>query len=385
MAMKYRYHKNERISVIGVGGYALSGAYGKKNPQKIMKIIQRAYDLGVTYFDVANIYGSAEEVLGKAVAPFRHNVWIATKVGWSEQGKPDCSPESVAVSCEQSLERLQTDYIDLYQIHFDDPETSIEQTISALEKLVEEGKIRHYGVGHLSSKKVKAYFSLSKPFSVLTELSAVARSAREYLLPLCQTNQIAVLAFSPTGRGLLTGKIHKGQKFEEGDIRRIDPLFHYERFASALRVSDKLATLAKKYEKTPVQLAITWVLAQPCVVSTLTGPSTITHLEENLEASELVIASEDLDELDTFFHNEDIRLQQEQLETMKFILLKSLMPEYAFTDLLYLLEVLSETKRMTENEIMPYYQILMGIHKQRETVALSKMCEVQTELRKRFL
>jgi len=172
--MRYRAHRGERLSEIGIGCYALGGAYGKKDPEQFIGLLRRAYELDVTFFDTADVYGPAEEILGRAVAPFRDRVWIATKAGASPDGKPDCSREHVLSSCEQSLRRLQTDYVDLYQIHFNDPNTPVEETVGALEKLRAAGKIRYYGVGHLPLPRMEAYFATGDVFSALVELSAAA-------------------------------------------------------------------------------------------------------------------------------------------------------------------------------------------------------------------
>ena len=378
--MQYRFHQNERISEIGLGGYALSGVYGKKDTEQFINVIRRAYDLGVTFYDVADIYGPAEEILGRAVASFRQKVWIATKVGWSSEGKPDCSPEHIFTSCEQSLNRIKTDYLDLYQIHFNDPDTPVETTVGALERLQVEGKIRHYGIGHLPLDRLASYFEIGKPFSEMAELSAVARSARERILPLCQAQDVGVIAFSVTGRGLLTGKITPGHAFEQGDLRLMDPLFQRERFTSALRVAERFQTLGNQYGKTPVQVAIAWVLAQPGLLCALTGPSTIPHLEENLGASGWVIDEADLSELDSFFAAEDRRLMHEQAQSIRIILTQDLQPERAFNDLLYALESLVEIKAANEEEIMPYIQKLLSIRERASINSTHQLREIQAAL-----
>jgi aryl-alcohol dehydrogenase-like predicted oxidoreductase len=191
----------------------------------------------------------------------------------------------VLASCEQSLDRLNTDHIDLYQVHFDDPDTPVEETVGALDQLKAAGKIRHYGVGHLPTSRMAAYFATGQVFSALAELSAVARSARKRILLLCREQDVGLIAFSTTGRGLLAGQIGPQTTFEEGDLRRIDPLFQRERLASGLRIAQRFRTLGAQYGKTPAQAAIAWVLAQPGVLCALTGPSTLPHLEENLGGS----------------------------------------------------------------------------------------------------
>jgi aryl-alcohol dehydrogenase-like predicted oxidoreductase len=383
--MEYRLHKDEKISEIGWGGYALSGVYGKKDPDAFIGVIRRAYDLGVNFFDVADIYGPAEEILGRAVVPFRDQVWIATKMGWGAEGMPDCSFGHVRASCDKSLERLGTDYIDLYQIHFSDLKTPVEETVEALEKLKAEGKIRHYGVGHIQPERMEAYFNTGMIFSAMMEFSAVARGAQEKKLPLCQENSVAVIAFSPTGRGLLTDKIKSGHIFEEGDIRQIDPLFQRERFASGLKVAERFRILSQEYEKTPVQVAIAWVLAQPGVLCALTGPSTIPHLDENLGASGWALTSNDLEELDRFFNKEDRRLQREQKQSLRIILEDEMVSESAFTNLVYVFETLVENGWVTEQDIMPLFTQLYALRKQEGSAVLAQMKIIQTELREQFL
>ena len=243
--MRYRVHQGERLSEIGLGCYALSGAYGRRDPEPFVDLLRQAHERGVTFFDTAGIYGPAEEILGRAVAPFRGQAWIATKVGARDDGQRDCSAGQVLASCEQSLRRLNTDRIDLYQVHFDDPDTPVEETVGALEQLKAAGKIRHYGVGHLPASRMVTYFSAGQVFSTLAELSAVARSARERILPLCREQGVGLIAFSTTGRGLLTGQIGPQTTFEEGDLRRIDPLFQRERLASGLRIAQRFRTAGR--------------------------------------------------------------------------------------------------------------------------------------------
>jgi aryl-alcohol dehydrogenase-like predicted oxidoreductase len=383
--MQYRTHQGERISEIGIGCYGLTGVYGPADADGFIKLIERAYDLGVTFFDTADIYGPAEEILGRAVAPFREQVWIASKVGGGIDGKPNCSAEHVLASCEESLLRLQTDYIDLYQIHFNDPQTLVEETIGALEKLQSQGKIRYYGIGHLPPNRIQAFLKKGRPFSALFELSAAARSAREHLLALCRRHQVAAIAFSTTGRGLLTGKIDPGHQFNEGDIRRIDPLFQRERFSSGLRVAERLAGLGKQYSKTPVQVAIAWVLAQPGIVCALTGPSTIPHLEENLQSSGWTIPGEELAKLEQFLQYETGRLHDEQLQSIHAILRQPLKAENAFTDLVYVLEVLIEMRMAEEVAILPIFQDLLTVRGRTDKAALQIMASLQAEIRALFL
>lgn len=377
--MEYREHKGFKVSEIGVGCYSLSGVYGKKDVEKFKQMLDRAYELGVNFFDTAPVYGDAELILGEAVKPYRDDVYIATKVGLRENSKPDLSGKHVRTSCEKSLGRLQTDYIDLYQVHFNDPNTPVEETVEALEELLNEGKIRGYGVGHLPADRVEAYCEVGNVFSVLMELSAVARKPRKQLLPLCRRYDVGAIAFSITGRGLLTGRFQKERKFEPGDIRNVDPLFQRESLQSGLRVAEKLSELGRHHRKTSVQAAIAWVLSHPEVICALTGPSTIPHLEENLGGSGWSISSEDLEELEIFFKREDGWLESEQRSSIKKILSSPLAEDSsrAFSDLIYVIETALSIGLTSEKEILPVFQELWGLRKTLDEDAVAKLNRIQ--------
>lgn len=381
--MEHREHDGFRISEVGVGCYALSGVYGTKDVEEFKRMLQRACELGVNFFDVAETYGDAERILGEAIKPFRQEVYVATKVGVRGGLQPNLSSSYIKRACEESLERLQTDHIDLYQVHFDDPDTPIEETVGALEELVREGKIRRYGVGHLPLERVEAYFKAGKVFSVLMELSAVARESRKKLLPLCRVHGVGAIAFSVTGRGLLTRRFQERPSFEPGDIRNIDPLFQRERLQSGLRVAEKLAELGKRYGKTPAQVAIAWVLAQPGVICALTGPSTVAHLEENVGGSGCTFHPDELEDLESFLEREDAWLEGEQRSSLKQILSTPLPEEpfRAFVDLVYAIETALLLGLTSEREILPIAQELYGMRKALDETSRPKLEGAQNRLR----
>ncbi|HDQ73233.1 MAG TPA: aldo/keto reductase [Chloroflexi bacterium] len=380
--MAYRTYRGERLSKIGVGCYGVGGAYGEKDPQQYVGVLRRAAELGVTFFDTADVYGPGEEVLGQALAPFRDRVWIATKVGASESGKPDCSRAHVVASCEQSVRRLGVERIDLYQIHFDDPCTPVDETVGALEELAAAGKIRYYGVGHLSPARVAEYLATGNVFSALVELSGVARGALRRTAPLCRARGVGLIAFSVTGRGMLTGQIGPDTAFEPGDIRRLDPLFQRARRASGLRVADEMRQLGERYGKSPVQVAIAWVLAQPGVICALTGPSTVAHLEENLGGSGWTLDADDLAALDHFLDTEEERLRREQVDELRAILQSKTPGEQPFADLVYVLETLVELELAEETEVIPAFQQLWP---QRADPDPATLAGIRAALRERFL
>ncbi len=381
--MEYRTHMDFNVSEVGVGCYALSGVYGTKDVEEFKRMLRRAYELGVNFFDTAEAYGDAERILGEAIKPIRDEVYVATKVGIRGGLKPNLSRSYIGKACEESLERLQTDYIDLYQVHFDDPDTAIEETVGALEELVREGKIRHYGVGHLPRDRVEAYLETGRVFSVLLELSAVARESRRKLLPLCGAYGIGAIAFSVTGRGLLTGRFEERPSFEPGDIRNIDPLFQRERFQSSQRVAKKMTELGRHYGRTPVQVAISWVLAQPGMLCALIGSSTVAHLEENVGGAGWLLSSKDLEGLERFLQREDQWLERQQRSSLEQILWTPLPrePFPALVDLFYALETSLSLGLASEREILPIARELYGMWKALDEVSRPKLEGAQNQLR----
>ena len=215
------------------------------------------------------------------------------------------------------------------------------------------------------------------------ELSAVARNSREKLLPLCRTYGVGAIAFSVTGRGLLTGRFQKRKVFESGDIRNIDPLFQRERFQSGLRVAEKLAKVGRGYGKTPAQVAIAWVLSQPEVICALTGSSTIGHLEENVGGSGWLLSSEDLKDLELFFKQDDVWLEREQRSSIRQVLSKPMPKESskAFVNLVYVIETAILLGLTSEKEVLPIFRELYGIRKTLDEDARSKLENIRKRLR----
>lgn len=318
--MRTRRHDGLEIGEIGVGVYGLSGAYGAKDRSEYARTLERAVELGVTFFDAAAAYGEAEAFLGGILAPHGDRVRVATKVGLRGGRTPDLSPAWLRESCERSLAALRCEAIDLYQVHFDDPATPPEEAVATLERLREEGKIRRWGLGHLSPERLRTWLAAGRPFSILMELSAAARDNRARLLPLARKAGVAAIAFSVTGRGLLTGAVGPDTAFAGEDIRAIDPLFAPDGRASALRVAGALAAVAEPHGRTPAQAAIAWVLAQPGVLCALVGPSAVNHLEEDLAASGWELTDDELASLEAGFAREDAWLGERQVAGVRRIL-----------------------------------------------------------------
>jgi aryl-alcohol dehydrogenase-like predicted oxidoreductase len=333
------------LSKLGYGCYALGGAYGKKiDVSRAIELIHLAYALGIRVFDTADQYGT-EEVLGKALRPFRSQVSIATKVG-SGSG---LDRKNILASCDASLKRLQTDYIDLYQIHYDDPAVSVADVVETLELLMSRGKIRSYGVGHLPLDKTRQYLELGRPQTVLAEMNAAALDRYRELRPLQQSHDFGIIAFSVTGRGLLTGKIPSVPHFVGSDIRRLDPFFKRSKLASGLRIKDKFAEIGRKLHATPAQTAIAWVLGNPGIIAALTGPTDPEHLRENCAAVKLSLDLSWQQEINEFVRREGELMQAQIAQEIQSILHAPVSDGIqAREDLIYVLE------HGIENGLIPY-------------------------------
>ncbi len=385
--MQYRQHHDLTISEIGVGCYALAGVYGTKDAAEFRRMLRRAHELGVTVFDTAAAYGDdAERVLGEAVRPFRDEAIILTKIGLKNGAQPDLSPESIRTACEQSLRNLNTGWIDVYQVHYDDPATPVEVTVGTLEDLKRQGKIRHYGLSHLPLPRVECYMQAGRPFSELMELSAAAREARSTLLPLCREHGVAGIAFSTTGRGLLTGRFDASTTFPPGDLRHMDPLFQRERFASGLRVAARLAEIAARHGRTPAQAAIAWVLAQPGIMCALSGPSSVAHLEENAAASGWSFEAAEMAAFERCLAEEDAWLAETQQRAVRQILTGPLPGDasQAFVDLVYAIETGITLGLVTEAGVIETFHELFALRARLDEAAWQQMQALQTRLHAAF-
>lgn len=337
-------------SRLGFGCYALGGAYGDRvDYSRGEKIIHLAYDLGIRYFDTADQYGT-EELLGKAVKPFRREVSIATKVGADSQGKMTLNRTHIVASCEASLKKLDTDYLDLYQVHYDDPGIPVSEVVDTLELLKTQGKIRQYGVGHLPVDRTRQYLELGNPLTVLAEMNSAALNRYRELRPLQERHNFGIIAFSITGRGLLTGKISEHTQFTPNDLRSLDPFFKRNKLAAGLKLKDKLAEIGANYSASPAQMAIAWVLSQPGVDTALTGPNDPAHLRENCRAMHISLEPADLENINEFIHRENQALQVQTLQEIRGIVDGPVNPDpaKAAEDLLYVLE------HGIEEELIPY-------------------------------
>jgi aryl-alcohol dehydrogenase-like predicted oxidoreductase len=284
------------VSRIGFGCWAIGGTdWGPVEDGESIKAIRRALDRGINFFDTADVYGDghSEEVLGKALGRERKRVVVATKAGGvkkkGEQSRYDTSRKHIMEAMDLSLRRLKTDYVDLYQIHVFDASTPVSETMSALMELVQQGKARHVGVSNMNVSQLSEYMKYGPITTIQPGYSMIERQPEKELLPFCHANNISVLAYSPLGRSLLTGKYAKGSVFSPDDVRAMDPEFQGKIFEINLSAVEKLRPLAAESHRTLAQLAVAWVLSNPAVAVALVGAKTRTQVEENAGASDTLL------------------------------------------------------------------------------------------------
>lgn len=355
---------NLSMSSLGYGSYGLSGAYGAKLTEaEMISVIRKAYELGIRYYDTSSSYTGTEEILGKALEPFRHEVTIASKVGITEDNKTNLSRDFVKASCESSLKKLKTDYLDIYQIHFHDINTPIQETIEALENLKKEGKIRYYGIGHLPIDKTIEYLNYGDISFILAEMSPVNTFRYRELRYLQQKYNFNIIAFSITGRGILSGTISPYTKFTNTDLRNIDPLFRRARLISALRIAEKLKEIGLKYSKTPAQVAISWTIKKPGVIVGLTGPTKVSHLEENSAALNWSLHKSAIEEINRFIEREEYILRKELYEEIENIITSPLSSDFeqSYKDLIYVIEHSIENRFINYEEGINLYMEIVQI------------------------
>ncbi len=296
-------------SPLGLGCMGMSEFYGAHDDEASLKTLQHALDIGVSFWDTADAYGpfTNEELLGRALKGKRDKVTLATKFGIVRNpNNPQArgfngSAAYVKSACEASLKRLQTDCIDLYYLHRVDGSTPIEETAGAMAELVKEGKIRGIGFSEVSSATLKRAHAVHPVTAVQSEYSLWTRDPEDGVLQTCAELGIAFVAYSPLGRGFLTGQIKKETDFEEGDYRRFSPRFQGENFQKNLDLVAALEKLAAKKGCTASQLALAWVMAQGEHIFPIPGTKRIKYLDENVGALSLVLTKEELTEIDAIF------------------------------------------------------------------------------------
>lgn len=293
-------------SVIGFGAWAAGKTgWGDVDERAIVEAIQTAYDLGVNFFDTAPFYGygESERILGKTLKPVRDKVIIATKFGivWDDKGGfvMDVSRKKILREIDESLKNLGTDYIDLYQVHWPDHKTPIQETMETLNELVQSGKIRYIGVSNFSVEQMEEARKYAHVVSLQSQYNLLQRGVEQAEYPYVERVGMGFIPYSPLAQGLLTGKFTKETKIPEDDVRRqFNPLFKDGEFEANVEKAEKIRTIADRYGKPMAQVAMNWLLAKPAVATVITGAKNKEQVIQNVAAAEWKLLPEDVAALD---------------------------------------------------------------------------------------
>ena len=305
--MKKRKLGNLEVSALGLGCMGMSYGYGPaKDKQEMISLLRTAVERGITLFDTAEVYGpyTNEELVGEALAPVRDQVVIATKFGFKldANGKQigvDSRPEHITEVAEASLKRLKTGTIDLFYQHRVDPDVPIEDVAGTVKELIQEGKVRHFGLSEAGVHTIRRAHAVQPVTALQSEYSLWFRNPEAEVLPALEELGIGFVPFSPLGRGFLTGKIDENTTFDSSDFRNIVPRFTPEARKANQAVVDLLGRIAERKNATPAQIALAWLLAQKPWIVPIPGTTKVNRLDENIGAVTVELTADDLREIDT--------------------------------------------------------------------------------------
>jgi aryl-alcohol dehydrogenase-like predicted oxidoreductase len=297
------------VSAIGLGCMGMSFGYGPaQDKQEMISLIRSAVERGVTFFDTAEVYGPFvnEELVGEALAPFRGDVVIATKFGFKlkPNGEPgnlglDSRPEHIKDVAEGSLKRLKVDALDLFYQHRVDPDVPIEEVAGAVKELIQQGKVKHFGLSEAGAKTIRRAHTVQPVTALQSEYSLWTRGPEAEVIPTLEELGIGFVPYSPLGKGFLTGKMNEDTKFDSADFRNILPRFTPEALKANQALVGALGTIAARKKATPAQIALAWLLAQKPWIVPIPGTTKMARLEENLAAAAVELSAGDLDEIES--------------------------------------------------------------------------------------
>jgi len=291
---------NLEVSAMGLGCMGLNYAYGPgPGKQEAISLIREAFESGVTFFDTAEAYGpfTNEEWVGEALAPIRDQVVIATKFGFKNgdvNAGMDSRPERIREVADASIKRLETDRIDLFYQHRVDPNVPMEDVAGTVKDLIQEGKVKHFGLSEAGAQSIRRAHAVQPVTALQSEYSLWWREPETEILPTCEELGIGFVAFSPLGKGFLTGKIDEQTAFAKDDFRNIVPRFSPEARKANQGLVDLLASIAEAKRATPAQLALAWLLAQKPWIVPIPGTTKLNRLKENMRAAAIELSAEDL-------------------------------------------------------------------------------------------
>jgi aryl-alcohol dehydrogenase-like predicted oxidoreductase len=299
-------NSNLEVSAMGLGCMGMSFGLGPAiDKQQGISVIRAAVERGITFFDTAEIYGpfTNEELVGEALAPFRGQVKIATKFGFKiENGKQaglDSRPEHIKEVAEASLKRLQTDVIDLFYQHRVDPNVPIEDTAGAVKDLIQQGKVKHFGLSEAGVQTIRRAHAVQPVTALQSEYSLWWREPEAGIIPTLEELGIGFVPFSPLGKGFLTGKISEDTQFDKSDFRNVVPRFSPENRKANQAVVDLIGRFAEQKKAAPAQIALAWLLAQKPWIVPIPGTTKLHRLEENIGAVDVELSPDDLQQLET--------------------------------------------------------------------------------------